>query len=275
MTDRLDPSTWLDAAKALPVGGRVRIAHDCGDGTTLIVDHKDNGWGAWCYRCNKDGWVPHPPESLGEKIARLKFSSVVDKALRADVKRPPLPKVVDPKDWPLIARSWLYRAGMSNEDIKEQGIYYHERSQRVVLPVLMAGRLVYWQARGFDPDRPKYLNPQTDKTSLVASFSGEKGTRTLALTEDILSAWKVAHRGGCDAWCLLGTNLTDATFARILDAGYDRVLVWLDPDPAGVRGTDKAIRKLRGYGVDARRINSDKDPKLLHGFELRAIVKED
>jgi hypothetical protein len=38
----------------------------------------------------------------------------------------------NPREWPLYARVWLYRAGLSNDDIRALGAYYVERLDRVV-----------------------------------------------------------------------------------------------------------------------------------------------
>lgn len=275
--DNLDPRTWLEECKKLAIGQTKRLPHDCGPGSTLFIQHKPKGWDAWCHRCNQKGWVPHPPESLHEKIERLRPLARADEVARENPHDVPLPKVSNPADWPVAARVWLYKAGMTDNEIRANGFYYHERTKRVVLPIVQDGRVVYWQARGFDPDRPKYLNPRVDKNELLVRFRGVGGTNggsagtAVVLCEDILSAWKVANRGGVDAWCLLGTNLPDTAFREALERGL-RVYVWLDPDAAGIRGATKAIRRLRGYGVMVSRIVSDKDPKLLQGHSIRSLL---
>ena len=266
----LDPRTWLDHAKSLDVGQRGRFAHDCGSGSTLLCEHKPTGWTAWCHRCNDDGWVPHPPESLSQRIARLNAAKLMEDTARENP-QPPRPCNYDPSSWPLEARVWLYKAGMSNEAIREAGFYYNERMARVVLPVHENGRPVYWQARGFDPSRPKYINPSVNKSALVARYkpNGQNPAKVVALTEDILSAWKIGRE--TEAWCLLGTNFPMGLFAEILDR-RPLVWAWLDPDAAGQRGITKIIKKLRGYGIDVRRIQSEHDPKLLNSGDIRATL---
>lgn len=264
-------SSWLPQAKALEVGQRLRTEHDCGDGKTLLVQHKPTGWTGWCHRCNDDGWVPHPAESLGEKIRRLAKARDIEDTARENP-QPPRPANLDPRTWPLEARVWLYKAGMSNDAIQAAGFYYHERMERVVLPVYEGGKAVYWQARGFDPERPKYINPSVDKSALVARYkpvSGAVDETALVLTEDILSAWKVGRE--CEAWCLLGTNFPPALFAEIMRK-RPKIWAWLDPDAAGQKGITKIIKKLRGYGIDVRRLQSDQDPKLLNGRDIRVTL---
>lgn len=282
----LDPKTWLPQAKALEIGQRQRTEHDCGSGKTLLVQHKATGWTGWCHRCNDDGWVPHPAESLSAKIARLTAARVIEDTARENPV-PPRPANLDPRTWPLEARVWLYKAGMSNDAIQAAGFYYHERMQRVVLPVLSDDGLpVYWQARGFDPERPKYINPAVDKSALVYKVrppdlpedrdlcDNVRGNlpatgEVLVFTEDILSAWKVGRE--VETWCLLGTNFPAALFAEVLRR-RPTVWAWLDPDQAGQKGITKIIKKLRGYGIDVRRLQSDQDPKLLSGHDIRVTL---
>jgi hypothetical protein len=264
----LDPATWLHHAQALPVGRSRRVDHDCGDGRTLKVDHKDTGWGSWCWRCNDKAWVPHPEESLEQRRTRLMAQQQAEDAASADLTLPD-PKTRDPRLWPLRARVWLYKAGMSNDDIMRAGFYYTEKLDRVVLPVTHNREVVYWQARGFDPLRPKYLNPVVDKRKLVARYGGTTGPhdrqdifdgRALVLTEDILSGWKVGRV--TRTWSLLGTSFPPGLLPEIL-AERPKVILWLDPDAAGRKAMSRISRQLGAYGLDVSRVNSEADPKLL------------
>jgi DNA primase len=261
----LDPRSWLDEAKTLDIGRSKRVDHDCGSGRTLKVDHKEHGWGAYCWRCSDDGWVPHPEESLAQRLARL----TAVKAVEAEASRSvalPTPAEHDAALWPKEARLWLYKIGMSNDDIRKAGFYWCQRLERVVLPVYGDNRTVlYWQARFVGPkmDRPKYLNPLVDKSSFFARYG--KG-KEIVLTEDILSAWKV---GQCTAaWSILGTSLSQSQCLSVMRHGLP-VYIWLDPDAAGIRAASKIFKQLTAYGVDARVIRSDTDPKLLSREDIR------
>jgi len=260
----LDPRSWLDQAKTLDVGRSMRTDHDCGSGRTLKVDHKENGWGAWCWRCNDDGWVPHPEESLAQRIARLTaVKRVEDEACRSVA----LPTPIEPDAalWPPEARLWLYKIGMSNDDIRKTGFYYCTRLARVVLPVRDASGVVYWQARNLTPKdgRPKYLNPLVDKSAIFARYGEGK---EVVITEDILSAWKCGRV--TSAWSILGTALSQSQCLALIRHGLP-VYIWLDPDGPGQRAAAKIFKQLNAYGVDARVIRSDADPKLLHIEDIR------
>lgn len=257
----LDPRSWLHLAQELEEGRSALTEHDCGGGRVLHVDHKSTGWSAYCHRCGDNGWVPRPQESLTQRLARIKATRAHDEVIQSTISLP-TPRVTDPRLWPKEARVWLYKVGMANDVIEELGFFYHERSRRVVMPVYDKGKLIYWQARGFDKALAKYINPKVDRTKLVWSM-GEGSV--ICLTEDILSAWRVSR--ATEAWSLLGTKLSDYTAMRLVNTGKP-VRVWLDPDKAGRTGSLECVRKLRALGADVKALRSDKDPKLLTTQEI-------
>lgn len=271
----LDPSEWLEAAKALPIGGKTSIAHGCGSGKKLLIENKEAGWVAWCYRCSDKGFVPKPKPSLSERIARLREQRKVDQAAAATI-TPPKPIVLDMAEWPKAATSWLGGVGIDQWWAEHLGFYWNPRLERVVMPVLDGQKLCFWQARSFDPKRPKYLSPalapgQPKPVYKAIPFRGEPDRSRLVLTEDILSAIKVGEVAS--AWSILGTSLTALRSAEIANYGASEVLVWLDPDEAGIKGRRRIVPELRSLGVNARAIRgATKDPKLYNQDEIRSII---
>lgn len=265
-------SDWYAAIKDHPVGTRLRMAHDgCSTSEALIVTKQDSGVSAYCFRCKWNGFVGAPPESLAQKLERKSREKLASKAMK-DSKALPSPKCENVAEWPLEARIWLYKAGLNNHDISEAGIYYHGGSNRVVLPVYDGPNLVYWQARGFDPEAPKYLNPSVvDRTALVAHWYGSE--RCLVLTEDWLSGYRVHRATGVQVYSLLGTTLTDKIAAQIV---YNRVpvAVWLDPDSPGQTAARKIVAKLNALNHPVKNIVTERDPKLHSDAEIREVLGE-
>ncbi|WCA46212.1 DNA primase [Caulobacter phage DCM] len=264
MRETLDPAGWLELAQALPEGTRGTADHDCGTGKKLVIDHKVGGWGAYCYRCGLPGWVPKPPESLAQRIARLGAQRAEEQAVRGSLDLP-TPANSNPRTWPLEARVWLYKVGFSNDDIESLGFFYHERTKRVVMPSLNEGKLVYWQARGFNPDFAKYINPQVNPKPVAKYGSGP----VLVLTEDMLSAAKVGML--TEAWSLLGTKISTATVVEIMRLRKP-VVIWLDPDQAGIDGSAAVYKALTVSGVNARVVRTQQDPKLHSKKEIAHII---
>lgn len=265
---------WYLAIKDMPVGTRLRMPHaGCSVGDALMVSKTDKGVNAWCFLCKQPGmFVPAPPESLAHKLARINSQSAVDATLQK-TKALPLPKVENPSEWPLEARLWLYKAGINNADIMASGIYYHSGSSRVVIPVYHGSTLVYWQARGFEKDMPKYLNPPSgERGSIVAQWPGDK--RCLVLTEDWLSGYRVHRATGLEVNALLGTYLNDTIAGKIINGGYETVAVWLDGDKPGQDSARVILKKLRAFNIPAINIVTQKDPKLYSNREIKEILNE-
>lgn len=269
----LSLESWLPQAQALALGERASGQHECGEGRKLLVEHKEDGWAAWCYRCSDAGWHPKPRPSLAERIKALTEQRSKDAAIRATI-RPPMPAVFDTRQWPECAQVWLYRAGFDREWIEDIGFYWCPEAKRLVMPVLDdAGALVFWQARGFDPARPKYLSPdmagspkpvyKAAPIRAVADFQSD----VLCITEDILSANKVGQV--CHGWSILGTSLTPLSEREIVELAPSRVWVWLDPDDAGIKGRRKIVPRLRALGIDAKSVRAELDPKCYPLDEIR------
>lgn len=98
----------------------------------MVVDHKADGWSAYCLKCHGKGWLGKEL-SLAERLERLSRQKMEDERLSSDVSLP-APANHDIASWPLEARVWLYKAGISNDAIHRYGIYHHAGSARVSTP---------------------------------------------------------------------------------------------------------------------------------------------
>ena len=260
------PATVIAIADQLTPGQKRRVEHDCGDGNTMIVSRNERGISYWCHRCHTKGWIP-TERSLAERIAALSEATEWDGTAQQSLELPG-PGKFDPQDWPDQPRVWLYKAGFSNDEIRRHGWYWNPRMERVILPVKVDGKTIYWQGRGFDPARPKALNPTVNREGLVAKYG--RGD-WIALTEDILSAAKVG--GVSEAWALLGTVLSYSTALALSEAGRP-VLLMLDDDPAGRRGAAEAAKTLNLLGVRNHQVYFGKDPKGVDRSTIKAKAKE-
>lgn len=126
---------------------------------------------------------------------------------------------------------------------------------------------MFWQARALDGRQPKYLAPAIDKRGIVPRWGSAED---VTLTEDILSAYKVGQVA--EGWSLLGTQALPGLLTKLLQRRPPHVNVWLDPDRAGQRAASKLIPRLRGVGLNARRIVSERDPKLHTYDEIKEIL---
>jgi hypothetical protein len=258
--------SWWGKAKDLDLGRSQRVAHDCGQGTTMIVSRDAKGFHAYCFRCNDKDWVAPLPEPLAVRLTRLAAGAQADTAILSSA----LPTPTVPwSEWPAAARLWLLKAGLGGHDAGRLGAYYHPPSSRVVLPVLdpRTGASQFWQARSVDGRVPKYLNPGVGKARAVPQYGKAKA---ITLTEDILSAYKVGKVA--EGWCLLGTRISNHCLTLLIERDCP-VNVWLDPDGAGIKGAKHTEAALRASGIKYRRIESTSDPKLMHLADIRALLE--
>lgn len=232
-----------------------------------MVSRKHNGISAWCHRCVEPGWIPLT-EPLSDRIKRLAGQRQADEAARETLSLPA--GVKQPKDWPDAARVWLYKAGLSNDEIVQRGFYYSERMRRVIMPVYLDGKLVYWQGRGLDPDQSKYLNPKVDRSAVT--YRSGKG-EVIVLTEDILSACKVSKV--TEAWSIMGVALSDYNLLA-LSRTRRPVIVALDPDPPGIAGSFSVFHRLQMMGVPSANVTPYLrcDPKLMSRLEITEWTKK-
>lgn len=258
---RLEDHEWLHHAKGLPVGGRARVPHECGEGSALLITREHDKSTAYCFRCGGTGFHAEH-ESLSEKLDRIKRESTADTLAQASVELPE-PRVYDTKEWPLVEKVWFFKMGLSLAMIGKLGLYWCPDLGRVVLPIMQGDQPVFWQARS-QRRAPKWIAPRIPKDGLTARYGVGKGD-LIVLTEDALSAFKVGQI--TESWSLLGTKLHASVLRELVQSGK-RVATWLDNDTGRANGRNpgqeaaaQIAARLRAFGVDYHNITSDKDPK--------------
>src|SRR5688572_26589626 len=143
----------------------------------------------------------------------------------------PMPAMYHPQDWPSAARVWMHKADLSNVDIAEMGAYWNPSMKRVVLPFQTLHGVGSWIARHTEwkskADGTKYLKPAARQGG-GAMYYG-RGKKDITLTEDVLSAYRVARDTGGIGIALNGTSLDRDAILSIASRN-SAVAVWLDPD---------------------------------------------
>lgn len=261
MTREIDED-WLKVAKALPAGQRIRT-QCCSQDRSCLISHNERGYSRFCFRCKATEFVPHG-------IRRI--SDIVRHKRELEFKRQN--KIILPEDYtldvPTHAMAWYLKCGISPELAKAYGIGYSAYYDRVVLPVINDGKLEALQMRATRADqKPKYLNPAGPKVE-AAVFMSAPPIGVTVVVEDILSAIKVGRV--THATSILGTTMTDQRAYRIA-RDNDAVIVWLDNDKAGKRGSVRAIKQLKMLGVKVYQVQSDYDPKTYSLDEIREHLR--
>ncbi|WBK39679.1 DNA primase [Xanthomonas phage L522] len=183
----------------------------------------------------------------------------------------------DPADWPRELSHWCYKHGLHAPRIRELGLYYSKKLDRLVLPLYNEdGELAYWQARS-QTMAPKWLGPPIDKRALIVQYGKGQGSH-IVLTEDAISAYKVGLF--CEAWPLLGTKLHPRHAAKLLEVGKP-VIIWLDNDTGHSSGSNPGqvaaaaiLKQLRAYGLKCYNVLTERDPKCYNRYQIRKIIDE-
>jgi DNA primase len=70
---------------------------------------------------------------------------------------------------------------------------------------------------------------------------------------------------------MMGTAPSPLMLGRLASRGCN-VNVWLDPDAAGRKAVAKLMPKLQAFGIKARDVRSERDPKLIHIPEIKELL---
>lgn len=167
---------------------------------------------------------------------------------------------------PTSAHVWVLKAGLTPERATDEyGIAWSPRSSRVIVPILHNGEPTgQWTGRAVDGRKPKYLMP---RGSVGAYWYGLRGDRApCVVVEDVLSAIRV-YEAGYSSMAVLGTTISlwaATTLAR------SSVIGWFDGDKAGRDGYVKLRKALGPFGIEPKRVQTERDPKT---YSRRAITQ--
>lgn len=260
---------WLQFAKTVPAGQKLRI-QCCAEDRSMLVSNTRHGYTGYCFRCKEHHFVSHGEFSLSELDRRAaEFALVQNKSVE-------LPNDFS-LDIPQQEALWLLKAGISFEVAKYYGIGWSARLGRIIVPTYENGKLVAYTAR-LQHGRPKYIEKSVDPTGCVFVSSPElllpsykewavaKGP-AVVFVEDNLSAIRVG-RVAKRVVSLMGTSANtvqlDKAFSLRRGPTWDTVgtvVVWLDPDKAGLTAQRTLCEKLQLFGVEVRSVLSERDPK--------------
>lgn len=137
------------------------------------------------------------------------------------------------------------------------------RSGRIMYRLMSHdGRTWGYVGRSYDGTKPKALTYWRDNTTpdqlAWCRPSYYRDTKSVVLTEDIVSAKKIRYLG-LDAASLLGTHLSDAKMSELLALNVP-VFLALDPDRAGQIATARIVRELSPL-LDVSVVTLEADPK--------------
>lgn len=217
---------------------------------------------AYCHHCNKSGFVNFEGSRLSTWI------NPTTKATRTNA----LPTLVELS---IHGKMWLAKHYCDSTEHCFNGI--QGKPYQVCLDLMDADRnVIGYQIRNLLPNAvPKYLTQYFSSDGNQDCSWFYNNSKTLIITEDYLSAYRVHANTPHSAVALLRTTISDSTLIKINELGFDKIFIWLDPDDAGVGGTTKVYKKLSHFLPNETLIvlyGMDKEPKQCTPEELRSLL---
>ena len=149
-------------------------------------------------------------------------------------------------------------------------------SGRLVIPIHNErGELVAYAGRAIDNTEPRYKLPAGFHKSLELynlHRAIAKGQRGLIVVEGFFDCMKVHQAGYPWVVALMGCTMSEEQ-ERLLVAHSDMVLLMLDGDEAGQKGTDDILLRLgRKVWINAVCVPDRKQPDQLSPEELKGLL---
>jgi DNA primase len=226
---------------------------------------------AHCFNCGKKfNGVEYLKKALQEKLDTGEWE-LSQKAIKRAAMKTPVVKLPDDfislagikgkTHWDKVALAYLHRRGVTDTQIREKNIGYSmvgDFRYRIVIPVYYQGKLEGLVARAFVTDlEPKYRNSLGNKTLFNVP---KKRQKTVILSEGAFDALAIERAlpptWKFDSEAVLGHTLTERQLEIVKT--YDCIVLWTDPDVAGVEGLIRMGQQLTNAGKEVEIV----EPKL-------------
>ena len=250
------------------VGEGVRYQHDCTNkhDKSLIVTRTRDGWAWYCHRCKQGGTRDLSGKSPYEVAQFMKSLNVQPLKVIAQMRLP----LDYTKEIPAKGLAYLYVRGVTDADIKKWKIGYSPKYSRVIFPVYEGRNLIFFQGRtilDITRDNPKWMNVYKSGRKDTFFIANQMFSHEVVVVEDIISAIRVSYTA--DAYAMLSTHVPEDLVLR-LSKKYQAILLWLDPDKS--KEIVALARRFRAFGINARSILTNKDPKYYTNKQIRRFI---
>ena len=247
---------WLDRAKRLAIGMRIRVNHRRERRPNMVIGNDADKWWAYCQSCKEGGVMPKEHVLLG-----VKPPPPVVLTLPTDI------KPVLGSEYEQVVGQFLASKHMMFPYLPT--LYYSQQARRL----LIKDDSMQWHGRDLtDKSMAKWLH-------YGASYSGTPNKITV-LTEDMFSMWKIrfalfdGFHMPISVMCTLGTSPSQAAVFALRNA---RHIVWAyDGDKAGDDGYDKGRLRMQAFVPKQTRVRPPEglDPKDLSCEAIRKLIME-
>jgi len=253
------------------IGEQVHVNHTgCEAGVDnkrrLYIKRTDKGIVAYCHHCSDKGYAKD----------ENRLSTWLNKTTAAKVVKEQF-SVSNLSTLSPIGLVWLtnYHCDTSNKNC------FNGVKDKDSVALTLYGpdeSLLGWQVRNLLPKEgtPKYTTHYVSELSNGdPAWFNRLTTKTLVITEDYLSAWRVGFNTTHASMALLRTSMSDKALFDIERGHYETIIIWLDPDEAGRKGAEKIYKGLNHFLPQNTNIvifDLDKEPKECTPTELQTIL---
>lgn len=180
-----------------------------------------------------------------------------------------LPSDVD-EYLPKKARDYLNNYSLTEQDITNNTLLWSEHWQRLIFPYFNDTGLLAWQGRYLgDENKAKWFSQ--GKLHEFIHVVGNQHSRICVLTEDVISAIKVAHNTKVCACPIFGSHISMQRLLQ-LKRLYDKIIIWLDDDMK--LKVVKFAQQAQSIGLPVATVFTSQDPKELSDMEIKKILND-
>ena len=174
--------------------------------------------------------------------------------------------------WAMNRHPYWASRGFTDATVGHWMLGYDPSNDRVVVPVRFGGRFVGWSKRRVREDvEPKWVHSKGfDRAGTLFGLDECSGD-SCVLVEAPLSAIMLWQQGIPNAVASFGCQLSERQ-ALLIRQRFESVTTFYDPDEAGAKGTERAIKMLAPF-VDLRSVRGARDDPAAQSIEenVRAI----
>ena len=253
------------------IGEQVHVNHiGCEAGVDnkrrLYIKKTDKGLVAYCHHCSNKGYAKDE-NRLSTWLNKTAAAKVIKEQFSAS----------NLCEISVSGKAWLRQYYC---DVNNERCFNGVKGKNSVALTLYGPdeSLLGWQVRNLLPKEgaPKYTTHYVSELSNGdPAWFNRLTTKTLVITEDYLSAWRVGFNTTHASMALLRTSLSDKALFDIESKHYETIIIWLDPDEAGRKGAAKVYEKLNHFLPHNTNIvifDLDKEPKECTALELQTYL---
>jgi hypothetical protein len=291
------PEELLFAIKEMDwfIGQNRRILHkECSEGKTpaLSIIKKADGFWFNCFRCKELKGFFGDKQKSPEEVAQMLKNMETETPYRSmDVAYLPMdcvPMLGGTDSTPSKAYLWLWDHKIDDDAVNAFNICWSPSYYRVIIPIYEYGeygggavaevttKLIGWVGRDIqeltkkqrkEMKCPKYITHKSSEYDNIFFHAPNYASNQYVITEDILSAIRVNSAMKVNAIALLTTYMPTRLMLKLRKK---EVIMWLDPDMRKV--TMGHVAKMNSFGMNAKAILSNKDPKCYNDLAIRQLM---